>query len=303
MASPTTSSTKCKSSRSKTKPTHRNPITRKISNPIAIASYSVDNCSYDYSSSTDSFSDGDMIGVGFTGAKSLPPPRAPYLCSKGIARDRFSKMTKLQLPESAAPSPSTASTSYGSLRDSLFFYHDNRMTTTESSSSNTYSFSNFCPQSLPTHMMNTGRHFLNVEEWENNTSASPACDKSTIKEDIDNQIMHQNRITNNDSDADEEQILSSSLSTALQLMETSRSSNDGNNVASSLNVSISQNDRDRINKSLDNRKYSSSCRAESPVLDHEFLLNNETTSYDEEGCVDETHNNNPDTFEAFDLEL
>jgi len=190
-------------------------------------------------------------------------------------------MTKLQLPESAAPSPSTDSTSYGSLRNSLFYYHDDRMTTTES---DIYSFNNF--QSLPTHMTNTGRSFLNVEEWEKNITSTS---EKSIKEDD----------TTNDTNEDEEHILSSSLSTALQLMETSRSHDNDANIASSLNVSISQNDRDRINKSLDNNKYSN--RVESPLLDDEFLLNNETS--DEEGCVDEAHHHNPDTFEAFDLEL
>ena len=188
----------------------------------------------------------------------------------------------MELPESAATSTTTASTSYGSLRDSWFYHHENRA---ESS----YSFSNFCPQSLPTHM-STGRGCLNVEEWAGNKYSNGESISSNMQE--ENDIIHKQ--------SPNEEMLSSSLSTALQLMETSR-----NDQASSLNISISPNNRDMIKKSLDNKKFSLDHRPESPV--DEFLLDtNRRTSF-EEGVTfdssDEVHNHNPDTFEAFDLEL
>lgn len=272
----TTAASICKSN---AKPVHHS--TRRISNPIAIATYTNENCSNGYSSSTDSSCDGkDILGVGFT-ARSLPPPRAPHLCSRGITRDRFSRIPRMELPESAATSTTTASTSYGSLRDSWFYNHDNRA---ESS----YSFNNFCPQSLPTHMSMRG--CLSAEEWAGNKYSNEDSIPCDMQED---DIIHKQ--------SPNEEIISSSLSTALQLMETSR--NDQS--ASSLNISISPNDREIIKKSLDNKNFSLDHRPESPV--DAFLLNTERRASFEEGVTyassDEVHNHNPDTFEAFDLEL
>lgn len=56
----------------------------------------------------------------FIGSSSLPPPRAPFLSSRGGAEDRLSTMPEVTLPESAMASSTDNSIQYGSLRESRF---------------------------------------------------------------------------------------------------------------------------------------------------------------------------------------
>ncbi|KAL3769217.1 hypothetical protein ACHAW5_001949 [Stephanodiscus triporus] len=56
----------------------------------------------------------------FIGSSSLPPPRAPFLSSRGGAEERLSTMPEVTLPESAMASSTDNSIQYGSLRESRF---------------------------------------------------------------------------------------------------------------------------------------------------------------------------------------
>jgi len=200
------------------------------------------------------------------------------------------RIPQMELPESAAPSPPSEGTSYGSLRDSLFCHPDNR---TGSIYTNTR---NFCPQSLPSHI-GSAREWLTIGEW--------ATDKSSNKDSIrrnrmDSITQEDDQIINQNSHIDGiEEVLSTSLSTALHIMETSR-----NDTTSNLSISFNQNERDKIKQSLDNKPFSIVQAVES--TDEEFLTTENKSSFEDGGTMtsnEEGHNNNPDTFEAFDLEF
>jgi hypothetical protein len=74
-----------------------------------------------YQLGPDSAASGASAGNQFIGSASLPPPRAPFLSSKGWGPEGgLSAMPEVTLPESAVASSTDGSVHYGSLRESRF---------------------------------------------------------------------------------------------------------------------------------------------------------------------------------------
>jgi len=125
------------------------------------------------------------------GTRSLPPPRAPYLNSRGISGDRWSKIPQIKLPETAASDDSLRNrTSFGSLRNNLFYYHDHRTGMHHQSYMTGTSL-----QSLPVHVNSNS---ISLGEW---ASGETPCSSAFSSQDPP---------------------LSSSVTTALSILESSK---------------------------------------------------------------------------------
>eukprot|EP00804_Cyclotella_cryptica_P003269 CCRYP_010504-RA/>CCRYP_010504-RA protein AED:0.01 eAED:0.01 QI:303/1/1/1/1/1/2/3142/374 len=88
--------------------------------------------------------------VGFFGPQSLPPPRAPFLSSRGGPEGNLSSIPDMVLPESAASTdPTSSSVPYGSLRESKFSHPGFGIERMPGQISFGTDSANFQPQSLP----------------------------------------------------------------------------------------------------------------------------------------------------------
>ncbi|KAL7520085.1 hypothetical protein ACHAWX_004830 [Stephanocyclus meneghinianus] len=87
---------------------------------------------------------------GFFGPQSLPPPRAPFLSSRGGPEGNLSSIPDMVLPESAASiDPTSSSLPYGSLRESKFSHPGFAIERVPGQISCGTEPANFQPQSLP----------------------------------------------------------------------------------------------------------------------------------------------------------